>query len=498
MLQADALILLINSLSSIEKKKFRYGRKETDYTVLYDIIEKKGTASHIEIKKIFEQQRNSANFSSTVNYLYKIILDCLLALRETQDSNYTIFNQILKSRVLFEKALFKPAIELLELAKKKATHHENYIALLFASRLELEYLLFLNLPEMTERDLLNKHFQINEVLKNIRKINEHSSLYELLKHRIIYKGNIRSQKEKESLNDLVISEMSINSSHKDSFEIKKQHLLFQSNYLIGVGDYRSALQSFKELNTLFETNQHAWLSQPFYYVNVLAGILDNLRSMKLYAEMPYFVKQLENIIPSSSGVQNEINAIIFLYQLFPFLDKGEFVEAQKVVDAHDDTIAKKESLGLHLRAEISLYLAVLNIGFKNYKMAQKTLINEIVRNTDVYILPFYRTIRLVNLITHYELGNLDVIHFESRSIKRTLKKSEKGYRVEHLMLSFLSKERNVMLAKERQKVWKKYELILLELRNDVFENQLLKSFDFTAWIEAKINRKSLSDVVVFH
>src|SRR5690606_30816692 len=123
--------------------------------------------------------------------------DSLLALRESQDSHYSLFNQILKSRILFEKSLFEEAISLLEQVKRKARHQENPIALLFASRLELEYLLFLNLPDLSERDLLNKHFQINTVLKDIRRINEHSSLYELLRHRIIYKGNIRSQKQKE-------------------------------------------------------------------------------------------------------------------------------------------------------------------------------------------------------------------------------------------------------------------------------------------------------------
>lgn len=495
MLQADSLILLINSLSGTEKKKFRSGRKEADYTVLYDIINESGTASLQEIKEAFEKKRKEGNFAATVTYLYKIILDCLLSLRENQESNYSLFNHILKSRILFEKSLFEEALNYLDQAKKKAIHHENHVALLLASRLELEYLLFLDLPDLSERDLLNKHFQINEILKNIRKINEHSALYELLKHRIIYKGNIRNQKQKDALNDLVISEMSINSSHKDSFEIKKQHLLFQSNYLIGVGDYRSALQSFRELNVLFENNTRFWINQPFYYVNVLEGILSNLRSMKIYLEMPYFIEQLKKIEVNSSNIQTQINALVFLYELFPFIDKGEFEKAKEITEKHKETINKKENLSLTIRAEISLYLAIIYIGFKNYRSAQKTLLHEIVRGNNIYILPFYRTIRLVNLITHYELDNMDIIQFESRSIKREISKTEKGYRVEHLMLSFLSKEKKIMLPRDRDKLWKKYAPILEDLRKDIYENQLLKSFDFTAWIESQICRRPLSEVL---
>src|SRR5690606_19542613 len=98
----------------------------------------------------------------------------------------------------------------------------------------------------------------------------------------------------------------------------------------------------------------------------------------------------------------------------------------------DTVLARKENLSLVMRAEISLYLSLIHIGFRNFKMAQKTLLSEIVRGNNIYILPSYRTIRLVNLIIHYELDNSDIVHFESRSIKREISKVEKAYRVEHL------------------------------------------------------------------
>ena len=236
MIHADSLILLVHSLSATEKKKFRQGKTEKDYTILFGIIAEAGAVSSKELRLMFARKRKGANFNATVTYLYKTLLDSLVALRENHDSHYLLLNMILRAKVLFEKSLYEEALQLLEQVKKKAVKYENHIALLYASRLEMEYLLFMNLPDLSESDLLNKHFQVNEILKNIRKINEHSSLYELLKHRVTYKENIRSQKQKDALNDLVISEMSITSSQKDSFEAKKLHLLFQSNYLICVGD----------------------------------------------------------------------------------------------------------------------------------------------------------------------------------------------------------------------------------------------------------------------
>jgi hypothetical protein len=498
MLKTDALVLLVKSLSKTEKRVFRTNRKETDYSILFEIIDTEDNISSQELKLKFEARRKNANFNVAVTYLYKLLLDTLLALRENQDSHYALFNKVLKARILFEKSLFEEAFEMLDDVKQEADKGENYNVLLYALRLELEWLLFVNLPDISETELVNKHFKVNEVLKSIRKINEQSSLYELLKHRIIYQGNIRSQKQKETLNDLILSEMSmIASSNSDGFETKKLHRLFQSNYLIGVGDYKSALQSFYELNGLFETNKHLWANPPFYYVSVLEGILDNFRSIKEYDKMPYFIEQLKKIHDFPSGFQTNVTALIFLYELFPLLDKGDFQASMQLLEQYSEVVSEKlEDLSLTRQAEILLYTSLIYIGLRNFKAAQKALMNVIVRGKSFYTFPLYRTIRLVNLIIQYEMEKFDIIRVETRSIKREIAKTKKAYRVEHLMLTFLNKPKQKVFLKQREKAWEKIEPELTDLRNNIFEYQLLKLFDFTAWIESQMRKITLQEVLM--
>ncbi|MDR3218318.1 MAG: hypothetical protein LBU22_04945 [Dysgonamonadaceae bacterium] len=497
MTRAESLIILVHTLSKNEKRIFRIGRKSTDYIVLFDIIEKAGIISSQELKLRYEKKLKNANFNVAVSYLYKILLDSLLTLRANQDNYYGLFNKIMRARILFEKSLFADALDLLAKIKKEAAGYENHIVLLYASRMELEYLLFLNFPDILETELIQKHFQIGELLKNIRKINEQSSLHELLKHRIIYKGNVRSQKQKNSLNDLIFAEMSLASSSKDSFEAKKLHQLFQSNYLIDIGDRKSALQSFRELNLLFENNPQFWANPPFYYVSVLEGILDNLRSMKNYDEIPYFIAQLRKIKHHSAGFQIHVAALVFLYELYPLLDRGNFAAVKKLLDKYGDTVLSKTyQISLLLQTEISLCMALIHIGLRDYKKAQKMLLNEIVRNDSIRTFPLYRTIRLVNLIIHYELGNLEYVRTESRSIKREIAKQEKAYRSERLMISLLNKDKYELINRtHREKLWLKIEPELQDIRKDIFEKQLLKSFDFTAWIESKVCKISLSEAL---
>ena len=104
MTNAEALIQLVRSLSKNEKRSFRLGKKSTaDYIVLFDLIDKDELKSVEELKEAFEKMNKGAVFNVTVTYLYKLLLDKLLALRQNQDVNYSLITQILKARILFEK-----------------------------------------------------------------------------------------------------------------------------------------------------------------------------------------------------------------------------------------------------------------------------------------------------------------------------------------------------------------------------------------------------------
>ncbi len=497
MTKSSSLIFLIRSMSKSEKRIFRTGRKESDYVALFDIICDKGVISSDELKKMYEKQIGKASFNVAVSYLYDELLNVLLSLRRDQDSSYRLFDSIMKARVLFEKALYDDALQLLGTIKKEAVRFENHLALLYASRLELEFLLFLDIPDISESELVGKHFRIDEVLKKIRTIYEQSSLYELLVHRIIYKGDVRSREEQEKMNDLVFAEMSLSSASKNSFEAKKLHQMFQSNYLMGIGDRKSAYQSFRELNRLFEDNPMFWANPPFYYVSVLEGILDNLRSMKYYDKMPYFIERLKKIESPSVRFQTDVATLVFMYELFPLLDTGDFIGAKRHLECHNDSIlSKKDQMNPFRRAELSLYTAIVHLGLGEYKKARKMLVNELFLDNKLYTFPIHRIMRLVNLIIHYELNDSEYVHRESRSVRREILKTGKVYRVESLVFDFLNNDKFRPPAKlKRGAAGAKLKADISDIRSDIFESQLFRYFDFTAWIESKIDRIPLSEVL---
>lgn len=500
MLKSESLIHLINNLTKQEKKEFSLyisNKPEKDYIFLFRLIDDKKISDPEELKMAFLAAKPASSFNTVVIYLFDLLIDILTRLRTEQDSYYLLFNELLHARVLYEKSMYQECFQVLKKVKEKAVYYENHFALLVAQRLELNYLLTLDFEDMDEQKLLNKQYKMNNTLKSIRQLNEQSSLYELLKYRMINRGASRSLEETQKLDDLVTCEISIvASAGVENFEIKKNHQLFQANYFITVGDYKAAFNSFVELNKLFEENSHLWNNPPVYYLMTVEGMLESLRIMHNYEGMNYFIEKLAKLSSPSSSFQLNVMYVIFIYRLFSFIDAGDFDKAGIWIAEHQASLIDKMLLlKEQQQAEMSLYIALIHLGNGEYRKARKRLSATIGRG-HLYSLPLFRTIRIVNVMIHYELGDIDYIQSEIRSIKREMSKN-KGYnlKVESFLLKFLNYSFADTNRKKRAEIWESMAEEVHALYADKYETQILRKFDFVAWVEAKIFEVPLSDIL---
>lgn len=500
MLKSESLIHLINNLTKQEKKEFSLyisNKPEKDYIFLFRLIDDKKVSDPEELKMSFLAAKPTSSFNTVVIYLFDLLIDILTRLRTEQDSYCLLFNELLHARVLYEKSMYQECFQVLKKVKEKAVYYENHFALLVAQRLELNYLLTLDFEDMDEQKLLNKQYKMNNTLKSIRQLNEQSSLYELLKYRMINRGASRSLEETQKLDDLVTSEISIvASAGVENFEIKKNHQLFQANYFITVGDYKAAFNSFVELNKLFEENSHLWNNPPVYYLMTVEGMLESLRIMHNYEGMNYFIEKLTKLSSPSSSFQLNVTYVIFIYRLFSFIDAGDFDKAGIWIAEHQASLIDKMLLlKEQQQAEMSLYIALIHLGNGEYRKARKRLSATIGRG-HLYSLPLFRTIRIVNVMIHYELGDVDYIQSEIRSIKREMSKN-KGYnlKVESFLLKFLNYSFADTNRKRRAEIWESMAEEVHALYADKYETQILRKFDFVAWVEAKIFEVPLSDIL---
>lgn len=495
------LILLVHSLSKAEKRYFRlYSNLQSGekvYLRLFDLISEGIPAE--EIQNRFKELPDEKSYEMAIKHLYRVILDCLIRLREKQDTQAQIFNYITKAEILFDRDLAEDALAELNKAKKLAITYENDPLQLLIRRTELKYLSSLGFKGVSERELVNKQMKINDVMKYARNTNLHLQLYDILKHRITYKGYARSEKQKEDLNDLVLSELNLvaNNSYQ-GFEPKKLHLLFQATYYLNTGNYKSAIRLYQELISLFEENKHLILNPPIYYLSALVGILDSLQTAGLYNEMPFFIDKLKEIEMGDYPTEFILNvrANIYLNELGGLLGTGDFTSAVILMNASEENLLKKSAL-LNPEMQLRLYLSsgILYLCTGELSNARKYMKKIFSSGKLYYTLPSFKTARLVNLLIQAELGNYDFFENEISSIKRNISYEKQIYITEKLLFHFVRAYPLPSYEKARARLWQQFRGEISLIREDKYEKQLLKTFDFLAWIESRLTGISLTEVI---
>lgn len=496
MSKIEHLTTLINSLSKTEKRYFRwsYPWKPGDkiYGDLYDIIEK-GNSSSQEAKNKLKEAYPDAVLEPAYKHLYKMLMRSLRNYESDKSAENKLINLLGDVKILFNKGIFELCFSEIEKGKKLALRHEKFSYYLLFARMELQYLTSLEFPGIDESVLLQKQKKIIDILNHELFINRHASLYELLTFRYHKQGNVRSEIETAKLNDLLLNEHQIIALKKhNSFESDKLHLHFQATYFLMAGNPDQSLKIFKELNEFFIEHKVLWADSPVYYVYLLHGILTDLHLMKREADMPYFLKELQQVQSNSESLHLLKEHLVYYHHIGLLVEQDNIQEAQKLSGKYEKLfLAKKTIVPPNTSAAMNFRLAVVYFILEDYSKSLQ-LVNEILNSSGPFISSqLYVLGRLLNLLVHLELENEDYLYYEIKSVTRKLKSSKKLFMLEKITLQFLSKWVN---ANERNKALQYYADALEELEKNDFENQLLRQFPFRKWAKSRLLKKPMTAV----
>lgn len=461
MKKTQSLILLIKSLSKSEKKHILLQsgitQGEKSYIFLFDLVDKEQITDTDVLQQQFSKKYALANFHPTVSYLYYFILDVLAKIQANSDADSKLMTRLLAIQHLKERNLFREYFNELQTLKEKAIELSNYHILLKIQRLELDFLRENDFEGITENEeLFDRHNAITETLKIIRQINDQAGLYELLLWRLTKSKNYLNE-DPSKFNDLVMTELSLTANLKNDVpDINRLHQLFQSQYFLAIGDFNSALSSFKALETHSEYLSDAKSNNPSVYIDIIKGILNSLIAIKSYDEIEYFISKLDALSQdSSSFYKQEIEYIKFIYPFIKYLN-DDIIQAEEFYNSYLKQLDKwKENMPLFQDSIVSYLKAVLFIHKKDFSKARKQ-ITHVINTKNYNVLPTFRITQHLNLIIHYELKDYELIHSRIRSIKRVNKMNKFQSDQEDVLFRFL-------------------QLDNVELKNDSIRNKLINS-----------------------
>ena len=500
----DLLFQLIKSLTKSEKRYFKlYSTKqkateEAKFIKLFDLIDKQKTYNEAKILEK-EPSIKSKQLSNLKAHLYKQILKCLRNFNPNEDIDIHIRELLDYSTLLYNKCLYDQCLKMLEKAKSHATKHNKSIILSeileFEKRLVTKYIKT-NIEDKVNR-LINESDLVNQKISNI---NTFSNLTIKLYSFYLKIGFLRNHKDFELINSFLYSTLPVFQEHELSFDEKMYFYNSFVGYYFFIQDFEHGYEYAKKWVQLFEENPQFITSKIEMYIRGINNLLVSQSKMHKYNEFKETIEKFDNIKKLTElNLTDNIRLLLFKYTATHRINRyfmlGEFSEGTKIIPEIAESLQKFERLlDTHYITIFYYKFACMYFGDSNYKQAV-TWLNKIINMKDVDLRSdIHSFARILNLISHYELGNLEFIDYYIRSTYRFLNKKDDLYQFQKIIMKFL---RNLGSITHHQLIDSFNELKkqLIPLNEKLYERRPFIYFDIISYLESKIENKDVQEVI---
>lgn len=450
MKKADKIHKLVKSLTGTEKRYFKIftskhiiGEKN-HYATLFDIIEEQKEFDNKKIKDAFIKKTKSKNYTEIKYYTYKMILKSLSEYHHKSSVSAQLKEFLHQAEILVNKELFEEAAQILSTAKKLAIKNEQLSQLhqILVSELDLltNYPTHVNVYHKSNKILSD----LNELLNKQKNINQYKSILIKINHLIVTKGL-------NSIDTLMLKECNQIMQQLKKLDLKKLDLNTEK---------RLVLSSLTNLNILLKNWDDA-----YHYSRKRIELLGDANTDTIKLFISYLGRHI--LICSVLNKIDEINKTVLKIEAFHKKHSSEITLKQEAVIfsytfrinialIEKATSDKKiENILYDIDSNLKKYEKVLANYYKIgictevvatlFKKGKYTLaldwVNKSLEMTDKKSKSDYiqLTIRMLNIIIHFELKNDILLESILRSTYLFLKKGKALTDFEKYVLTFLRK-----------------------------------------------------------
>ena len=499
----DALFLLVKSLEKSEKRNFKlYVKRNTaveDLKIiqLFDALDKMNDYDEKQLlkksKSITKQQ-----LSNIKAHLYKELLSSLRIIKDENNIDIRLHEQMDYARILFNKGLYLQSLKILDRLKETARTYNQltYLqqALFFEKKIETLYI---------TRSMQNRAEQLSvesdAVNHELTIVNQLSNLSLQLYSWYIKNGHARNEKDVSSIGSFF--ENGLPAGAKEAKGFYERLYLYQSYvwYTFIRQDFLQYYRYCQKWVNLFEEQPAMLQVETASYIkgmhNVMGAHFDLLNSHKLAED----IQRFELFTKTKLVKQNENNLILAYQYLYTarinlcFL-QGTFSKGLRMVPILEQMLKQYGPyLDTHRVLVFYYKIACLYFGSGNNEKAIDYL-NRIINSKSDLRNDLQCYARLLNLIAHYELGNFNLLEYLIKSVYRYMSKMENLSKVEEEIFVFLRRSFHVgahALKTEFEKLLDK----LKQYEGNSLETRAFAYLDIISWLESKINNVNVQDVI---
>jgi len=503
------LFYLIQSLSKSEKWYFKVNTKTADdktiYIQLFDEVEGQKEYDEVLILKKLPAIKKS-HLPKLKNYLYELIVQKLNSYYSDKTINFKMRSLIQSGHVLYEKSLYEQSLKVFEKAKKLGYIHDLFPGILdvIVWELRIVHFLFRMGKNRNAREKMTEIWkEEKEVLQKLENLHAYKNIVNSIQYFNYVKGTIRDESEKKELLDVMNVDIAKDETKAQSYSAKILYFNINSLFNLAIGDLNKSIEFRKKALEHIESFPEIIKGNIASYINSIHNLLVVDWS---YKNGEYIVKLIEKMrnLPNQypTETKEKVHHVkifrttygveIAMYNKWGHFDKS----VDLIVDIEDGLVKHGNLINKIFIVGFYFLISIAYFGKEDYKSALRSINRLLNHKTFKVSRGMHTAARLLNIIIHFELGNIELMSTLIQSANRFLKKTPKQNQVVQVTIKFLNKNVvNQVSKSELQFAYGELERTLSKLYENPIERKFFDYFDFHAWVKCKIDNQPLSAVL---
>ncbi len=500
---SDTLFQLICSLEKAEKRHFKLyikrssGNEDLKVIELYDALNKLIEYDEAILLKRLKTIKKPQLANIKV-HLYKQIMASLRLLKSTDSIDLQLNEQFDYAHILYKKGLFIQSLKILDKAKEtaKSNHKVNFLLQAITLEKRIETLHINRSMQSRAEELAN---EINEANNKIGLLSKLSNMSMLMYSWYILHSHARTPDEVNKVTKYFQQLMPEKAWEQQGFYEKLYLYQSYSWYAFILQDYIKYYKYTQKWVDIFLDQPLMMRVETGHYIKGLHTLLNAHHALRNHKKFDEVLNSFE-IFATTDRVKFHDNFRIQAYiyiqnaKLNKHILAGTFELGITTVSSVLQRL-KEDALFIddHRLIIFNYKIALLYFGNGDYNTCIDYLQKIINEHTDV-VTDMQSYARLLHLMAHYEMGNLDIIEYLTKSVYRYMSKKIHLTSIEEDMFRFLRKSVYMSKTVMQQELKKLLEKIKIS-ENSRFETRTFAFIDIISWLETKVTYKLFAEIV---
>ena len=500
---SDMLFQLIKSLEKAEKRNFKLyikrnsANEDLKIVSLFDAMDKMADYDEaLLLRKL--RTVGKPQLANSKQHLYKQLLASLRLLKTADSIDMQLNEQLDYARILYNKGLYHQSLRILDRLKELARQHfkANFLTQVIAWEKKIEAL-------HITRSMLDRAEQLQAessfVVARVDRVTQLSNLALQLYSWYIHHGHARNAQDEAGVKSFLRQRLPVSAHDFDGFY--ERLYLYQSycwysfirqDFLQYYRYSRKWVEHFKQRPAMIKVETGFFIKGLHNLLNAHFDLRNYAGFDKALADFELFAQS--DVVNKHDNHRIQSTIYIFSAKINRHFMLGTFSEGLKLVPELEGWLKQHAHyLDEHRIMVFQYKIANLYFGSGYYGKAIDYL-HPIIHHPTELRTDLQCYARLLHLMAHYELQSESVIESLTRSVYRFMAKMKNFTGVDEAIFRFL---RRTFHTPARQLSPYLKELLdeIKGLEKDRFQTRTLAYLDVISWVESKVYRKPLEQVI---